>query len=51
MDLAPEKLLEEKISAEQIRDPSFWKEFYEQAQIQMQAHHRATDGSDKCKPD
>jgi two-component system probable response regulator PhcQ len=35
IDLAPEKLLEEKISAEQIRNPSFWKEFYEQAQIQM----------------
>jgi two-component system probable response regulator PhcQ len=35
MDLAPEKLVEEKISPEQIRDPSFWKEFYEQAQIQI----------------
>jgi two-component system probable response regulator PhcQ len=35
IDLAPEKLLEEKISAEQIRNPSFWKDFYEQAQIQM----------------
>jgi signal transduction histidine kinase len=35
MDLAPEKLVEEKISAEQIRDPSFWKEFYEQAQVQI----------------
>jgi two-component system probable response regulator PhcQ len=35
IDLAPEKLIEEKISAEQIRNPSFWKEFYEQAQMQM----------------
>jgi two-component system, probable response regulator PhcQ len=35
MDLAPEKLVEEKISAEQMRNPSFWKDFYEQAQIQM----------------
>ena len=35
MDLAPEKLIEEKISVEQIRDPSFWKEFYEQAQMQI----------------
>ena len=35
IDLAPEKLLEEKISAEQIRNPNFWKEFYEQAQIQI----------------
>jgi two-component system, probable response regulator PhcQ len=35
MDLAPEKLVEEKISPEHIRDPSFWKGFYEQAQIQI----------------
>lgn len=35
IDLAPEKLLEEKITAHQIRDPNFWKEFYEQAQVQI----------------
>ena len=35
MDLAPEKLVEEKINAEQLRNPNFWKEFYEQAQIQI----------------
>jgi two-component system probable response regulator PhcQ len=35
MDLAPEKLVDEKISPEQIRDPIFWKEFYGQAQVQI----------------
>ncbi|MPZ76009.1 MAG: response regulator [Deltaproteobacteria bacterium] len=35
MDLAPEKLVEEKMNAEQLRNPNFWKEFYEQAQIQI----------------
>jgi two-component system, probable response regulator PhcQ len=35
MDLAPETLVEEKIDAEQIRDPSLWKEFYHHTQIQI----------------
>jgi two-component system, probable response regulator PhcQ len=35
LDLAPEKLLEEKIDAEHMRNPNFWKEFYEQAQAQI----------------
>ena len=35
LDLAPEKLLEEKIDAERIRNPNFWKEFYDQAQVQI----------------
>jgi two-component system, probable response regulator PhcQ len=35
LDLAPEKLLEEKIDAERMRNPNFWKEFYEQAQVQI----------------
>ena len=35
LDLAPEKLLEEKIDAEGMRNPNFWKEFYEQAQVQI----------------
>ncbi len=35
LDLAPEKLLEEKVDAEQMRNPNFWKEFYEQAQGQI----------------
>ena len=35
LDLAPEKLLEEKVDAERMRNPNFWKEFYEQAQVQI----------------
>ena len=35
LDLAPEKLLEEKIDAEHLRNPNFWKDFYEQAQAQI----------------
>ena len=35
LDLAPEKLLEEEIDAEHMRNPNFWKEFYEQAQGQI----------------
>ncbi len=35
LDLAPDKLLEEKMDAEQIRNPNFWKEFYGHAQAQI----------------
>jgi two-component system probable response regulator PhcQ len=35
LDLAPEKLLEEKVDSEDMRNPNFWKEFYGQAQAQM----------------
>ena len=35
LDLAPEKLLEEKVDADHMRNPNFWKEFYEQAQDQI----------------
>jgi two-component system, probable response regulator PhcQ len=35
LDLLPEKLLEEKIDMEQLRDSNFWKEFYEQTRVQM----------------
>jgi two-component system, probable response regulator PhcQ len=35
LDLAPEKLMEEKINAEHMRNPNFWKEFYGQAQVQI----------------
>jgi two-component system probable response regulator PhcQ len=35
LDLAPEKLLEEQIDAERMRNPNFWKEFYGQAQDQI----------------
>ena len=35
LDLAPQKLLEEKVDAEHIRNPSFWQEFYEQTRGEM----------------
>lgn len=35
LDLAPEKLIEEKVDTEHMRNPNFWKEFYEQAQVQI----------------
>jgi two-component system, probable response regulator PhcQ len=35
LDLLPEKLLEEKIDMEQLRDSNFWKEFYEQTRVQI----------------
>ena len=35
LDLAPEKLIEENVDTEHMRNPNFWKEFYEQAQVQI----------------
>lgn len=35
LDLIPEKLLEENIQAEQMRNPTFWKDFHGQAQAQL----------------
>jgi two-component system, probable response regulator PhcQ len=35
LDLAPEKLIEEKVDTEHMRNPNFWKDFYEQAQVQI----------------
>ncbi len=35
LDLAPDKLLEEKMDSEQMRNPNFWKEFYGHAQAQI----------------
>lgn len=35
LDLAPEKLLEEDIQTEQMRNPNFWKAFHDQAQAQI----------------
>jgi two-component system probable response regulator PhcQ len=35
LDLAPEKLLEEDIQTEQMRNPNFWKDFHDQAQAQI----------------
>ena len=40
LDLAPDKLLEEKLESEQIRNPNFWKDFYGHAQNQIR---RITD--------
>jgi two-component system probable response regulator PhcQ len=36
LDLMPEKLLEEKVDVEQLRNALFWKEFYEQTRAQVQ---------------
>jgi len=35
LDLAPEKLLEDDIDADQMRNPNFWKDFHDQAQAQL----------------
>jgi two-component system probable response regulator PhcQ len=35
LDLMPEKLLEEKVDVEQLRNALFWKEFYEQTRAQV----------------
>ena len=35
LDLLPEKLLEEKVNVEQLRNSDFWKEFYEQTRAQI----------------
>jgi two-component system probable response regulator PhcQ len=35
LDLAPEKLLEERVGTDQMRNPNFWKDFYDQAQVQL----------------
>lgn len=35
LDLAPDKLLDEKSGSEQLRNPNFWKEFYGHAQNQI----------------
>jgi two-component system, probable response regulator PhcQ len=40
LDLAPDKLLEEKVESEQIQNPNFWKDFYGHAQNQIR---RITD--------
>jgi two-component system probable response regulator PhcQ len=40
LDLVPDNLMEEKWDAEQIRNPRYWKEFYDQAQGQIR---RITD--------
>jgi two-component system, probable response regulator PhcQ len=35
LDLVPDNLMEEKWDPEQIRNPNYWKEFYDQAQGQI----------------
>lgn len=36
LDLAPEKLQEEKMDLEELRNPNFWRDFYEHVQKQLQ---------------
>jgi signal transduction histidine kinase len=40
LDLVPDRLLEEKVDVEDLRNPNYWKEFYAQAQTQLR---RITD--------
>src|SRR5690606_27015584 len=36
LDLAPEKLQEEKVDLEELRNPNFWRDFYTHVQKQIQ---------------
>jgi two-component system probable response regulator PhcQ len=36
LDLAPSKLREEKLGSEELRDPAFWKEYYQSVQGQIE---------------
>src|SRR5687767_394072 len=36
LDLAPEKMQEEKVDLEELRNPNFWKDFYGHVQKQLQ---------------
>jgi two-component system probable response regulator PhcQ len=40
LDLVPDRLLEEQVDVEEVRNPNYWKEFYAQAQTQLR---RITD--------
>jgi two-component system probable response regulator PhcQ len=40
LDLAPEKLQEEKLDLDELRNPNFWKDFYQHVQKQL---HRITE--------
>ncbi len=40
LDLVPDRLLEEKVETEELRNPNFWRDFYAQAQVQLR---RITD--------
>ena len=35
LDLAPDKMREEKVDIEELRNPNFWQDFYEHVQIQV----------------
>jgi two-component system probable response regulator PhcQ len=35
LDLAPDKMKDEKIDIEELRNPNFWQDFYEHVQIQV----------------
>src|SRR5262245_39448210 len=35
LDLAPDKMREEKVDVEELRNPNFWQDFYDHVQIQI----------------
>lgn len=35
LDLAPDKMREEKVDVDELRNPNFWQDFYEHVQIQV----------------
>jgi two-component system probable response regulator PhcQ len=35
MELVPDRLLEQKVDADEVRNPNYWKEFYAQARVQL----------------
>src|SRR5204863_1748123 len=35
LDLAPDKMREEKVDIEELRNPNFWQDFYDHVQIQV----------------
>ena len=54
LDLVPDRLLEEKVDVEELRNPNYWKEYYAQGQTQLR---RITDllsdlvsGTDMTQP-
>ena len=40
LDVVPDRLLQQKVDVEEVRNPNYWKEFYAQAQTQLR---RITD--------
>jgi two-component system probable response regulator PhcQ len=35
LDVVPDRLLEQRVDVEEVRNPNYWKEFYAQVQIQL----------------